>query len=249
MRDVETEEQNADFQRLHQLIAGTGNVKGFVDGMTRYAATTLSRVTGARIECAVTLWRRKRAATLAGSSDEAILLDGIEQSLGAGPVLEAVETSQPVLLEDTQTDERWPKYSKNVAAAGARSVLGVPLALGNDASGALNFFAPTTGLFNQVAIAEATQFADMAAQALRLALRIASADLLAEDLRAAMERRTAIDIATGIVMNESRCSQDEAFEFLIRASQNRNQKVHDLAEAIVAGVSGAKGKTTTHFQD
>ncbi|WOH20627.1 GAF and ANTAR domain-containing protein [Paenarthrobacter sp. GOM3] len=246
---METEDQNADFQRLHQLIAGTEDVKGFVDGMTRYAATTLSRVTGARIECAVTLWRRKRAATLAGSSDDAILLDGIEQSLGAGPVLEAVETSQPVLLADTQTDERWPKYSNNVAAAGARSVLGVPLALGNDASAALNFFAPATGLFNQAAIAEATQFADMAAQALRLALRIASADLLAEDLRAAMERRTAIDIATGIVMTESRCSQDEAFEFLIRASQNRNQKVHDLAEGIVAGRSGATGKTTTHFQD
>ncbi|SDW89821.1 hypothetical protein SAMN04487912_105285 [Arthrobacter sp. cf158] len=51
---METDEQNGDFQRLHQLIPGTTDIKGFVDGVTRYAATTLSRATRARVECAVT---------------------------------------------------------------------------------------------------------------------------------------------------------------------------------------------------
>ncbi|MFE5837459.1 hypothetical protein [Arthrobacter sp. NPDC056493] len=79
---METGEQNEVFQRLHQLIDGAvtlaDDVKGFLEGMTRYASATLSRVTGAQIECAVTLHRRKRSVTIAGSSDTAILLDGVE---------------------------------------------------------------------------------------------------------------------------------------------------------------------------
>ncbi|MFE4542245.1 ANTAR domain-containing protein [Arthrobacter sp. NPDC056727] len=247
---METDEQNEDFQRLHQLIAGTDDVKGFLEGMTRYAATSLSRVAGARIECAVTLHRRKRSVTIAGSSDTAILLDGVEQTLGDGPCLAALETHAPVLLPDTSTDTRWPELTANLAAAGARSVLGVPLNLGKDASAALNFFAMQSGLFTAEAINEATVFADMAGQALRLAVRIATADLLAEDLKTALESRTAIDLATGIIMEQNRCSQDEAFAVLRNASQNRNEKLHDIAEGIVNNREGARETTSaTHFED
>ncbi len=243
-----TEEQNEDFQRLHQLIAGADDVKGFLEGMTRYAAAALSRTAGSRIECAVTLHRRRRRATIAGSSDIAILLDGVEQSLGDGPCLEALQSFQPVLLADTDNDVRWPAYSRSLAAAGSRSVLGVPLDLGNDASAALNFFAADTGLFTRETIDEAAVFADMAGQALRLAVRIATADLLASDLKAAMESRTSIDLATGIIMEQDHCSQDEAFTKLHQASANRNEKLRDLAEDILrARTSAEQAASSTHF--
>ncbi|MBM7792021.1 4-hydroxy-3-methylbut-2-enyl diphosphate reductase IspH [Paenarthrobacter ilicis] len=134
-------EQNDDFERLHQLISSAEDLKAFLDGMTGFAATTLSRVTGTRIECAVTLRRRKRAMTIAGSSDTAILLDGVEQSIGEGPARTALETGTPTLLEDAATDQQWPKYVKNLSFMGVTSALGVPMALGNDAAAALNFFA------------------------------------------------------------------------------------------------------------
>ncbi|WP_344698136.1 GAF and ANTAR domain-containing protein, partial [Paenarthrobacter ilicis] len=132
---------NDDFERLHQLISSAEDLKAFLDGMTGFAATTLSRVTGTRIECAVTLRRRKRAMTIAGSSDTAILLDGVEQSIGEGPARTALETGTPTLLEDAATDQQWPKYVKNLSFMGVTSALGVPMALGNDAAAALNFFA------------------------------------------------------------------------------------------------------------
>jgi GAF domain-containing protein len=245
---VETGEQNADFQRLHQLIDGADDVKGFLEGMTRYAAATISRATGGRIECAVTLHRRKRRATIAGSSATAVTLDAIGQQLGDGPCLEALENFKPVLLADTGTDERWPAYSRALAAAGAVSVLGVPLELGKDASAALNFFALETSVFTEDAINEAVIFADMAGQALRLALRIATADLLAADLKAAMERRTAIDLATGVIMCQNNCTQAEAFNMLLVASQHRNEKVHDVAADIIKGRSGDQAPST-YFED
>ncbi|MDP9936862.1 GAF domain-containing protein [Paenarthrobacter nicotinovorans] len=247
---METEEQNDDFQRLHQLISGTEDVKSFLTGMTRYGATTLSRATGARIECAVTLHRRKRSTTIGGSSEAAIRLDGVEQTLGDGPCLESVQTREPVLLPDTESDQRWPALGKKLAAAGARNVLGVPLDLGKDASAALNFFALDTGLFTDEAIEEAVIFADMASQALRLVVRIATADLLAEDRKAAMEHRMAIDVATGIIMAQNQCNHDEALAMLMRASQNRNQKLHDVAEGILRRSSNTQQTaSTTHFED
>lgn len=249
MLDVETEEQNEDFQRLHQLIAGSDDVKSFLDRMTGYAAATLSRATGTRIECAVTLWRRKRAVTLAGSSDNAILWDGIEQALGDGPVLEALQTRSPVVLADTSTASPWPAYAATLDSAGARSVLAAPLELGKDASAALNFFAPNTHAFTDDAVSEAKIFADMAGQALRLALRIAAADLLAEDLKAAMKRRTVIDLSTGIIMAENNCTQEQAFAFLNQASQNRNQKLHDVAAGIMSERNGTTPAPSTHFED
>jgi hypothetical protein len=71
------------------------------------------------------------------------------------------------VLADAAVDQRWPEYSKNLAAAGARTVLGIPLALGQDACAALNFISPQTGLFTEDMIKEAAVFADMAGQALR----------------------------------------------------------------------------------
>ncbi|MFK0003787.1 GAF and ANTAR domain-containing protein [Paenarthrobacter sp. NPDC090520] len=244
---METEEQNEDFQRLHQLIAGADDIKGFLDGMTRYAAAALSRASGDRIECAVTLRRKKRAITIAGSSDDAIILDGVEQALGDGPCVEALSSNQVILIEDVKSDGRWPEYAQSLTDAGAKGVLGVPLNLGPDASAALNFFASKTGQLTDDVIEEAGIFGDMAGQALRLTLRIATADLLVADLRAAMERRTVIDLACGIIMTQNSCSQTDAFVLLLKASQHRNQKVHDVAAGIVEGRTGSVA--TTFFED
>jgi GAF domain-containing protein len=246
---VETDQQNEDFQRLHQLIDDKEDLKGFLNGTTKYAARALTRATGAKVECAVTLHRRKRAATIAGSGDDALLLDGIEQRLDDGPCTEALRTGAPVVLNDAATETRWPEFARNLLVSGASSALGVPMELGEDASAGLNFFSAVPGLFNSTAVDEAVIFADMASQALRLALRIATADILAFDLKAAMERRTVIDLATGIVMSQNRCSQEDAFGMLLRASQNRNQKLHDVARDMVRGFAGNTSEARTHFDD
>jgi GAF domain-containing protein len=248
MDDVDTEVQNEDFQRLHQLIEGSADIKGFLDGMARHAATSLSRTAGAPIACAVTLQRRKRTMTIAGSSGEAVILDHIEQDLGDGPCLEALRTFETVLLADVGNDVRWPRYSAALAAAGYRSVLGVPVDAGETASASLNFFATAAGLFTEEAICEAAVFTRTAGQALRLALRIVAAELLANDLKAAMESRTVIDLACGMIMTQNRCSQEQAYQFILRASNSRNLKVRAVAEEIVRRLAGVE-QTATHFDD
>ena len=84
------------------------------------------------------------------------------------------------------------------------------LELRQDATAALNFYAPATGLFTGDAVALAVDFADAASDALRLSIRIAAADLLSANLKAAMERRTAINMACGVIIAQSRGPQEEA---------------------------------------
>ncbi|WP_457962378.1 GAF and ANTAR domain-containing protein [Arthrobacter sp. D1-29] len=235
---MDTPEEMDDFERLQDLVAEMEDIKGFLEGMTGLAAAAMTRASEARIECAVTLQRRKRPATIAGSSDDAILLDGIEQRLGDGPCLLALRTGATVLLGDLSSDSRWPEFRQELAAKGFRSALGVPLDLGKNASSVLNFFASDTGVFTQESIEEAQRFADVAGRALRLGLRIAAAELRAEDLASAMESRTTIDMARGIIMAQNRCTGEEAFDILRRVSSTRNEKLHDIAGGVVAGVAG-----------
>ncbi|MDQ0800153.1 GAF domain-containing protein [Arthrobacter sp. SLBN-112] len=237
-----------DFERLVDLIGATEDIKSVLDAITTFAAATMTETTGTSIDCAVTLRRRKHTATIGGSSSNAVVLDRIEQSLGDGPCVDALETGAPVLLGDVDSDPRWPEYREALSAAGIASALGVPMALQDDAGAVLDFFAPATGLFSERAVSEAVRFADMAGMALRLAIRIASADQRAEHLKAAMDTRTAIDVACGIIMAQNQCSKDQAFELLRRASNTRNQKLNDLAQSLVDRFTGSRPKAA-YFDD
>ena len=232
-------------RHLQDLLLGTENVDDFLNRLAEFSAATLGRMTGAEIECGVTLQRRKRTMTVAGSSPHAVVLDRIEQTLRDGPCIEALRTKAVVLLANVDTDPRWPEYQLQLAANGCRSTLGVPLEIGEDASAALNFFAADTGIFTEATIAEAAGFADLAGRALRLAVRIATAQSRAEDMQAAMEHRTSIDLACGVVMAQNRCSQDQAMAILTRVSSNRNQKLRDVAADVLRNVTSAEIRT--HF--
>ncbi|MEC5179287.1 GAF and ANTAR domain-containing protein [Arthrobacter sp. CG_A4] len=233
--------------QLQDLLLDTENVEDFLGRLSEFSAATLTRSVGTEIECGVTLQRRKRTMTVAGSSARAVLLDRLEQSIGHGPCIEALRTKSVVLLADVTTDPRWPDYQLQLAAQGCRSTLGIPLEIGEEAVAALNFFGSDTGLFINEIIAEAEGFADLAGGALRLAVRIGTAQSRAEDLLAAMERRTSIDVACGIVMAQNRCSQKEAMTILTRVSSNRNQKLRDVAAEILRNLPGEEVRT--HFDD
>jgi len=230
---------------LQDLIVGTRNVAEFLERLSVMAAGALTRATSGTIECGVTLKQRRRTFTVAGSSPKAVLLDEIEQRMGDGPCINALRTMTPVLLGDVATDPRWPEYQKVLEDEGCRATLGVPLELGEDAAAALNFFAFESGVFTPAVLQEAVEFADLAAGAVRLAVRLGSAQTLADDLAAAMANRTSIDLACGVIMGQNRCSQAEAMAILTKVSSNRNQKLRVVAEELLANLTGADIRT--HF--
>ena len=230
------EDWAADVELLSDLIVEAEDIKAFLDGLAGVAATMMSRATGQRIECAVTLGRRKRTGTIGGSTATAVVLDRIEQSLGEGPCIDALAEARPVLLRDAESAPRWPLYSSALRAAGVRSALAVPMALEEEASAVLNFFSPAAGTFTHASVMQAATFVEMASKALRLATRITALNELAEDLDAALKSRSVINTACGVIISQNRCTQEEAFNILRKASSDRNQKLFELAKAVVDGV-------------
>ncbi|MFE5837807.1 GAF and ANTAR domain-containing protein [Arthrobacter sp. NPDC056493] len=242
---TEANEDSAVLQ-LQDILIGADSVEAFLDGLAAFAASTLTGLAGTGIECAVTLKRHRHTATVAGSSPRAVELDQIEQAIGDGPCIRALFTMAPELLDDVRTDERWPEYQKQLAKHDVYSTLGIPVDIGEGASAAINFFGPAPGLFTAELFDRAVEFGELASRTLHLSVRIGSAQARALNLEAAMQSRTAIDVACGVIMAQNRCSQKEAMDILAKVSSNRNQKLRDVAVELLGRLSGSG--VETHFE-
>ena len=55
-----------------------------------------------------------------------------------------------------------------------------------------------------------------------------------EHMHAAMETRSVIDQAKGVIMAAAGCSPDAAFAILVAQSQSENRKLHEIATEIGA---------------
>jgi GAF domain-containing protein len=230
---------------LQDMVLDSTDVEEFLTELVKLAAATLQGRHGEML-CGVTLLRPKRAATVASSSEHARNMDEIQYNFEDGPCLRAAREEKLVHVPDITQDTRFPDYRDAIAERGIRSILGVPILLEGDANAGLNLYSDHVDAFDDDAIAAAETFAEEASKALRLAVRIARLTESANDLKAAMESRTTIDLAVGIIMGQNRCSQDEAFGILQSASNTRNMKLRDIATAIVA--STGKSTPKTHFE-
>lgn len=232
-------------QQLQEILVGAENAVEFLSGLSGMAAAAVSAAANDDIECAVTLSLRRRPSTAAGSSQRALDLDRVEQALGDGPCIRALREMTAVMIDDVDSDGRWPAYTKAVSDMNVRSSLGVPVEISGDARAALNFFATRPGAFTPDVYEKAVGFAAAAHNTLHLSVRINTAQNRAEDLEAALESRTAINLACGVIMAQNRCTQTEAMEILTRVSSNRNRKLRDVATELIEQLSG--GRIQTHF--
>ncbi|MEE2521934.1 GAF and ANTAR domain-containing protein [Pseudarthrobacter sp. J75] len=203
---------------------------------------------GSTVHCGVTLLRGRKATTAASSDAKALAVDEAQNSFGEGPCLAAMEVLRPVLVRDTSTEQRWPRYMRAVRREGIGAILAVPLMVDGDTRAALNLYTEAVDGFSSQDVERAEMFAAHSAKALRLALKIAGLTEARNDLVAAMRSRTVIDIAIGVIMAQNRCSQESAHSILIAASNNRNVKMRDLAATVVDSVA-PETEVVTHFQE
>jgi hypothetical protein len=104
--------------------------------------------------------------------------------------------------------------------------------------GALSLYALAPGVFGAEETQRAGRFAEPAAGALALGLRLVTYSDLVDQLRASLASRAVIDQAVGVIMGQERCTQDKAFATLRSESQNRNLKLRDVAREVVTSASG-----------
>ncbi|MFW6188248.1 MAG: ANTAR domain-containing protein [Actinomycetota bacterium] len=229
--------------RLHEVLAGSEDLREFLEEFTQVVAAHLTSEHAA-VWCAVTLLRDGRVGTVASSNARAEVLDEIQYDCGDGPCLTAARQQLIVHAPDL-AEGPWPEYGQAAAAQGVHSAVAAPFDLPGPDKAALNVYAGSRNAFDEDAIAAITQEVVAASTALRLALRLARHRETETDLTAAMTSRTAIDVAVGIVIGQQGCTQQEAFDLLTAAAGRRGIKVRELAAEFVETTTGQA--PTTHF--
>ncbi|BBE24634.1 RNA-binding protein (plasmid) [Arthrobacter sp. MN05-02] len=194
--------------------------------------------------CGVTLLRPRKKLTIASSSARAQQVDEVQYRFD-GPCLRAARTGRAQYVADFRTDTRFG-YSAVVMGHGILSALGTPIPLDGEAVAALDLYSGRPDAFGEEAMAAVQVMANGASKALRLAVRLARITDTNRNLQTAMESRTAILLAAGVIMGQNRCSHDEAMRILRSASSGRNVKLHDVAARVLASIG--QQIPETHFE-
>lgn len=169
---------------------------------------------------------RSRIETPAATTPRVDEAHQLQVTFDEGPCLDAITGQATYMANDVENDERWPKWGPAAAAIGIRSTIGVRLASRGRGYGSLNIYADRVDAFTSADGDVAEMLAAHATAALASAEKI-------EGLATALESRTVIGQAQGILMQKFDIDSEAAFEFLKRISQHENRRLFAVAEAIV----------------
>ncbi|WP_024367717.1 ANTAR domain-containing protein [Arthrobacter sp. TB 26] len=165
--------------------------------------------------------------------------------------LAAAELSRPereVTCGITVTRRKQPPAEWGSTGEGSASTLQVPLVLDGENSAVVSLYSARSAAFSPDDVEQARRFGADASRALLLALRISQLRESRDDIAAAMQSRTIIDLAIGAIMAQNRCGREAAFKILRNTSNNRNMKIRDVAAAVVASIAGDTD-ITARFED
>jgi GAF domain-containing protein len=220
---------------LAQALAEDESVQ---DTMQSILAMTLRLIPGCHAASVTVLEPDSRPYTVAATDEETEELDRRQYLLHDGPCLDAARHQQINSWSLIEAEQRWPDFTSLAKELGLRSYLAAGLGLGGEQLGALNLSSRGADGFDRLDENLVALFVPAASAAIVSSRRHTQARDLAAQLNQALLSRAVIDHAIGILMAESRCSADQAFEVLKRASNNRRMKLRDLAAEIVTRVSG-----------
>lgn len=163
-------------------------------------------------------------------------LDELQFGEHEGPCLDAFRTGNLFRVRDLANEPRWPSYVPRIVEKGARSLMSLPMSAQGKVIGALNLYARTPDAFDS----DAVSLAEIAAGHAGLASEVSAAFFrhrdLAEQFAAAMKSRAVIEQAKGIVMASRHCDAEEAFAYLVSASQHSHRKLRDITQDLVASI-------------
>lgn len=198
---------------------------------------TLARITAAAVEllpevdyASMTILHADGRVDTVAPTDELLrTVDAAQYALREGPCYDAAAESVHVISPYLDSDPRFPRYAATAVAAGIEAQAGLRLYDAAKSRGALNLYARRPGAFSDLG-ALGQLFQHQAAMAIEYAREI-------HNLQEAVRTRGLIGSAVGIVMERYQLTDDRAFAFLTRLSQDGNTKLRMIAQQIIEGTA------------
>lgn len=224
------------FAELGKVVLGDEPLGAVLE---RIAELAVQVIPGAE-EGSVTLMENSKPRTIAFTGSRAGMLDERQYETGWGPCLDAAVTGQSISVDTTDPPASpYPQFAAAALRVGVVRSLSVGLPLAERVVGAVNLYS-WSGELDASALPIAEKFAGYAAIAVSNAALYSSAAERADNMVAAMQSRAVIEQAKGIIMATRHCTPDEAFAYLVKASQQRNRKLRDVAMAIVSSTGASQ---------
>lgn len=167
-----------------------------------------------------------RLKTLGGTAALVNELDHAQYELREGPCVEAATELKSLVSGSLADDPRWPRWGPEAARRGVFSVLSAEIHSRGQRIGALNMYSTESDAFHDPDVELARVLATQSAPVMAVMQT-------EKGLRQALETRTLIGQAQGILMERFEIDADRAFAALRRFSQNTNTPLRDVAHQLV----------------
>jgi len=174
---------------------------------------------------------------LAATSHGAQELEAFQVQVGQGPCFQAVETGEPATaLSGAEMSRQWPVLANAFAQYG--SAHASPLLWHGEAIGALNLFwrvenGPAAGAQDLM-----RAFADLATLAIIHAGPVDGTTVL-QRTRQALDERTVIEQAKGVVAQQLLVTPEAAFAVLLQIADRENKMVGAIAARVIEEAAAA----------
>lgn len=171
---------------------------------------------------------RGRIETPAGTSDTVVTAHRLQAELDEGPCLAAIRGGDLTYVTgDAATDPRWPTWGPRVAELGYHSVISIRLETGDRKYGSLNSYATRPNAFS----VEDTEVMELLGAHASVAI---AASITVGDLHTALDSRSKIGQAQGILMAVYDLDAEGAFQHLRRLSMEGNTRLAEVCDHVIA---------------
>ena len=182
-------------------------------------------------------------STRAATSQRARALDEWEYEHGEGPCVRADRTLEACVIDDLEADDTFPRFGPVALEVGVRAAASFPLLVRDERSvGSLNIFYDEPGSMVPEVVSRGGQLASTLAPMLANFLTHQRAVELGDQLEEALQGRSIIERAKGLLMERLGIGADRAFELLSTQSQHENRKVRDVAAGLLEQHDRAVGR-------
>jgi GAF domain-containing protein len=196
------------------------------------AAKTLLRVDGAGLMLAD---ERGQLRWATASDQQTQIIEEGQERLGQGPCVNAFAEHAPMAMRDAAKEPHWGKITDVVTGQEMRAGLSVPVQLEGGPIGTLDLYSAEPRDWDQAEISAAQVYAALAATLLAQAAAAQVRGRLAEQLQVALEHRTRIERAKGMLRVQEGIDDAAAFERLRSVARSSRRPLIDVVDEVLAG--------------
>ena len=159
-----------------------------------------------------------------------------QERLAQGPCQDAFEQQRPIYVADVRDDPAWRELARVMVEEGMVAALSVPVELNGGAIGTLDIYFDTPWKWDASEVHAVRAYAAVVASLLQHAVVAHVKGRLADQLQTALEHRSVLEQAKGVLMERKSLDQSEAFELLRRTARSQRRKIVEVAREVIDGI-------------